>query len=151
MMLSLTESVFDLRSKGVRMVIQNNLFQAIFHILGSILYNANIEEQEQWAPGEYSLATFNFGSLSNHDTFSDIFFNDPYFGTHRGEFLKSVESGCDYCFWMIHYRFPMPSSLSSLNLILLGTARLLEMFRYQLRLLIIFPSLLTPTLFACLR
>ena len=51
MMLSLTESVFDLRSKGVRMVIQNNLFQAIFHILGSILYNANIEEQEQWAPG----------------------------------------------------------------------------------------------------
>ena len=77
MMLSLTESVFDLRSKGVRMVIQNNLFQAIFHILGSILYNANIEEQEQWAPGEYSLATFNFGSLSNHDTFSDIFFNDP--------------------------------------------------------------------------
>lgn len=92
------------KSKGVRMVIQNNLFQAIFHILGSILYNANIEEQEQWAPGEYNLATFNFGSLSNHDTFSDIFFNDPYFGTHRSEFLKSVDSGCDYCFWMIHYR-----------------------------------------------
>ena len=87
------------------MVIQNNLFQAIFHILGSILYNANIVEQEQWSPGEYSLATFNFGSLSNHDTFSDIFFNDPYFGTHRGEFLKSVDSGCDYCFWMIHYRY----------------------------------------------
>ena len=98
------------------MVIKNNLFQAIFHILGSILYNANIEEQEQWAPGEYSLATFNFGSLSNHDTFSDIFFNDPYFGTHRGDFLKSVDSGCDYCFWMIHYRSLIPSSNSLLNL-----------------------------------
>jgi len=92
------------KSKGVRMVIQNSLFQIIFNILGTLLYNANIEEQEQWAPGQYSLATFNFGSLSSHSAFQDIFFNDPYFGTHRQNFLKSVESGCDYCFWMVHYR-----------------------------------------------
>merc|ERR1719312_322041 len=92
------------KSKGVRMVIQNSFFQIIFNILGTLLYNANIEEQEQWAPGQYSLATFNFGSLSSHSAFQDIFFNDPYFGTHRQNFLNSVDNGCDYCFWMVLYR-----------------------------------------------
>ena len=93
------------RSKGVRLVMRNPLARAIFNLLGTLLYNANIDEQEQWRPGQYHLATFNFGSLSSHETFQDIFFNDPYFGTHRTQFLNSVKSGCDYCFWMIHYRF----------------------------------------------
>ena len=87
------------------MVIQNSLFQIIFNIAGTILYNENIKEQEQWAPAQYSLATFNFGSILSHDAFQDIFFNDENFGTKRSNFLKSVESGCDYCFWMIHYRY----------------------------------------------
>ena len=99
------------RSKGVRLVMRNPLARAIFNLLGTLLYNANIDEQEQWRPGQYHLATFNFGSLSSHETFQDIFFNDPYFGTHRTQFLNSVKSGCDYCFWMIHYRFILLSSL----------------------------------------
>ena len=89
----------------MRLVMRNTLARAIFNLLGTLLYNANIDEQEQWRPGQYHLATFNFGSLSSHETFQDIFFNDPYFGTHRAQFLNSVKSGCDYCFWMIHYRF----------------------------------------------
>ena len=84
------------------------VIQTTMHLLclevTNILFPFLIQEQEQWAPGQYSLATFNFGSLSSHSAFQDIFFNDPYFGTHRQNFLKSVESGCDYCFWMVHYR-----------------------------------------------
>ena len=92
------------RNKGVRMVIKNRLVQNIFSVLGSVLYNANIVEQEQWTPGQYSLATFNFGSLSSHSAFQEIFFNDENFGTQRADYLNSVGNGCDYCFWMIHYR-----------------------------------------------
>ena len=33
-----------------------------------------------------------------------MFLNDPYFGNHRSDLLASVEAGCDYCFWMIHFR-----------------------------------------------
>ena len=86
------------------MVIQNRFVQNIFSVLGSVLYNANIVEQEQWTPGQYSLATFNFGSLSSHSAFQEIFFNDENFGTQRADYLNSVGNGCDYCFWMIHYR-----------------------------------------------
>ena len=93
------------QSKGVRLVMLNHLFQILFNTFGTILYEANIEEQERWTPAEYNLATFNFGTLSSSAVFQDIFFNDQYFGTRRPEFLKSSDSGCDYCFWMIHYRF----------------------------------------------
>ena len=34
----------------------------------------------------------------------DIFFNDPSFGVRRADFLEFASHGCDYCFWMIHYR-----------------------------------------------
>ena len=86
------------------MVIKNRFVQNLFSIVGSVLYNANIVEQEQWTPGEYSLATFNFGSLNSHSAFQEIFFNNENFGTHRADYLNSVGNGCDYCFWMIHYR-----------------------------------------------
>ena len=39
------------RSKGVRLVMRNPLARAIFNLLGTLLYNANIDEQEQWQPG----------------------------------------------------------------------------------------------------
>ena len=41
----------------------------------------------------------------------DVFFNDVSFGNKRSSFLDSVEEGCDYCFWMIHYRSLAGSSL----------------------------------------
>ena len=34
----------------------------------------------------------------------DIFFNDPSFGVRRADYLEFASHGCDYCFWMIHYR-----------------------------------------------
>ena len=71
--------------------------------------------------GEFYLSSFNFGNLNSHDSFEvgwhiyswslkqsfhfqDVFFNDVSFGNKRSNFLDSVEQGCDYCFWMIHYR-----------------------------------------------
>ena len=67
------------------------------------------------------MSSFNFGNLNSHDSFEvgwhiyswslkqsfhfqDVFFNDVSFGNKRSNFLDSVEQGCDYCFWMIHYR-----------------------------------------------
>ena len=38
------------------------------------------------------------------NSLQDTFFNNPYFGNKRSDFLSSVDAGCDYCFWMIHYR-----------------------------------------------
>ena len=43
-------------------------------------------------------------SLKQSFHFQDVFFNDVSFGNKRSNFLDSVEQGCDYCFWMIHYR-----------------------------------------------
>ena len=37
-------------------------------------------------------------------TMEEMFFSDPHFGNHRANLLASVEAGCDYCFWMIHFR-----------------------------------------------
>ena len=48
----------------------------------------------------YIFEALNVGSI-----FQDVFFNDVSFGNKRRNFLDSVEQGCDYCFWMIHYRF----------------------------------------------
>jgi len=92
------------KSKGVRLVMRNNFMLILFHIFAEVLYEANIIEQEQWEAGEYQLASLNFGSLDSHAAFEDVFFNDPNFGNKRSDFLKSVNDGCDYCFWMIHYR-----------------------------------------------
>jgi len=92
------------KSKGVRLVMRNNLMIVLFHVFAEVLYEANIVEQEQWQPGEYQLASLNFGSLDSHASFEDVFFNDPHFGNKRTDFTKSVNEGCDYCFWMIHYR-----------------------------------------------
>ena len=41
----------------------------LFHIFAEVLYEANIIEQEQWQPGEYQLASLNFGSLDSHAAF----------------------------------------------------------------------------------
>ena len=116
------------KSHGVRLVFQRDISHQViydmsspyvlqlFHSFGEILYEQNIVEQEKWQPGQYYLASLNFGSLSSHQAFQvrccllslltsqDIFFNDPAFGNKRSNFLESVEEGCDYCFWMIHYR-----------------------------------------------
>ena len=74
--------------------------------------------------GEFFLSSFYFGNLNSHKSFEvgkkyiswgsrtsalfsqDVFFNDVSFGIKRSNFLDSVEKGCDYCFWMIHYRRP---------------------------------------------
>merc|ERR1711936_928760 len=82
-----------IRSKGVRTLFKSRAILVIFHIFAQIMYDANIREQEAWQPGQYSLATL-----------KEMFFSDPHFGNHRANLLASVEAGCDYCFWMIHFR-----------------------------------------------
>ena len=57
------------KSKGVRLVMRNNFMIILFHIFAEVLYEANIIEQEQWLPGEYQLASLNFGSLDSHEAF----------------------------------------------------------------------------------
>ena len=45
----------------------------------------------------------------------NAFFNDPSFGVKRNTgWLEFASHGCDYCFWMIHYRSIHPM----MNLIL---------------------------------
>merc|ERR1712110_11103 len=97
-------AVEHVKSQGVRLVLEKEIAHKIFHIFGEILYERNIVEQEGWQNGEFFLSSFNFGNLNSHDSFEDVFFNDVSFGNKRSSFLDSVEEGCDYCFWMIHYR-----------------------------------------------
>ena len=49
-----------------------------------------------------------------HQWFQDIFFNDPSFGVKRSDFGEFASHECDYCFWMIHYRWKLSSTLSLL-------------------------------------
>ena len=109
-----------MKSKGVRLVLKSNFLLKLFHQSAELLYEKNIEEAEDWEAGVYQLASLYFGTLNSHAalevlyihqyqhltySFQDVFFNDPHFGNKRPEFWKSVDDGCDYCFWMIHYRF----------------------------------------------
>ena len=57
------------KSKGVRLVMRNDFMINIFHIFAEVLYEANINEQEQWQAGQYYLSSLNFGSLSSHESF----------------------------------------------------------------------------------
>ena len=93
-----------LKSQGVRMVFALDFTTNIFHDFAEYLYGNNMQEQQDWEPGKYFLSSLNFGGLANSDSFQDIFFNDPSFGVRRADFLEFASHGCDYCFWMIHYR-----------------------------------------------
>jgi len=108
-------AVDHVKSQGVRLVLEKDIAHRIFHIFGEILYERNIVEQEGWQNGEYFLTSFNFGNLNSHSSFEDVFFNDVSFGNKRSNFLDSVEQGCDYCFWMIHYRNRQSQTAISLN------------------------------------
>ena len=57
------------KSKGVRLVSKNDFMINIFHIFAEVLYEANINEQEEWQPGQYYLSSLNFGSLASHASF----------------------------------------------------------------------------------
>ena len=48
----------------------------LFHVFAEVLYEANIVEQEQWQPGEYQLASLNFGSLDSHASFEVLLAED---------------------------------------------------------------------------
>lgn len=98
------ETVKYLKSQGVRLVFQTDQLHRAFHVFAEYLYDTNILEFEQVTPGKYNLASFNFGSLANHDSFQDAFFNNPSFGLKRADFMEFTNHKCDYCFWMIHYR-----------------------------------------------
>merc|ERR1712168_832461 len=93
-----------LKSQGVKMVFVLDIVTNVFHQFAEYLYGNNMQEQQDWEPGKYYLASLNFGSLADSSSFSDIFFNDPSFGVRRSNFLEFSTHGCDYCFWMIHYR-----------------------------------------------
>merc|ERR1719394_1812660 len=93
-----------MRSNGVRMVFGNDLVTSVFHNFAEYLYGNNMEEQQNWEPGKYFLASLNFGGLEDTKSFNDIFFNDPSFGVKRSDFCEFATHDCDYCFWMIHYR-----------------------------------------------
>jgi len=93
-----------LKSQGVHMVFALDFTTNIFHEFAEYLYGNNMQEQQNWEAGRYYLTSLNFGGLTNSDSFQDIFFNDPSFGVRRSDFLEFATHGCDYCFWMIHYR-----------------------------------------------
>jgi len=111
----LQKAVEHVQNAGVRLVLKKNIAHLLFHFFGEILYERNIQEQELWQNGDYYLSSFNFGNLNSHKTFEDIFFNDVSFGNKRSSFLDSVHEGCDYCFWMIHYRNRQSQTSISLN------------------------------------
>ena len=48
----------------MRTLFKSRAILVIFHMLAQIMYDANIREQEAWQPGQYSLATLNYGSLT---------------------------------------------------------------------------------------
>ena len=48
----------------MRTLFRSRAILVIFHMLAQIMYDANIREQEAWQPGQYSLATLNYGSLT---------------------------------------------------------------------------------------
>ena len=58
-----------------------------------------------------------------HQWFQDIFFNDPSFGVKRSDFGEFASHECDYCFWMIHYRWKLSSTLSLLPLQCIGNTK----------------------------
>merc|ERR1712218_672929 len=103
-----------MRSNGVRMVFENDLVTSVFHNFAEYLYGNNMVEQQNWEPGKYFLASLNFGGLEDTKSFNDIFFNDPSFGVKRSDFGEFASHECDYCFWMIHYRWKLSSTLSLL-------------------------------------
>ena len=103
------------------MVFETDLVTSVFHDFAEYLYGKNMQEQQDWQPGQYHLASLNFGGLMDASSFQvppypaadmtsetslqDIFFNDPSFGVKRQTgWLEFASHGCDYCFWMIHYR-----------------------------------------------
>lgn len=63
-----------------------------------------------------------------HQWFQDIFFNDPSFGVKRSDFGEFASHECDYCFWMIHYRWKLSSTLS-----LLPVLQVLQVLQEKLR------------------
>jgi len=94
-----------LKSQGVKMVFATDLVTNVFHEFAEYLYGKNMQEQQDWEPGKYYLASLNFGGLQDSSSFQNAFFNDPSFGVKRNTgWLEFASHGCDYCFWMIHYR-----------------------------------------------
>jgi len=61
-------------------------------------------EQESWKPGVWSSISLNYGSLDSTTDFAQDFLHDPYVGIKRNLFLKPTKKGCEFCFWMIHFR-----------------------------------------------
>jgi len=99
-----TEAAEYLKSQGVKMVFVLDVVTNVFHQFAEYLYGKNMQEQQDWEPGKYYLSSLNFGGLMDSSSFQDVFFNDPSFGVRRSDFLEFASHGCDYCFWMIHYR-----------------------------------------------
>lgn len=94
-----------LKSQGVKMVFATDLVTNVFHEFAEYLYGKNMQEQQDWEAGKYYLASLNFGGLQDSSSFQNAFFNDPSFGVKRNTgWLEFASHGCDYCFWMIHYR-----------------------------------------------
>merc|ERR1712227_468935 len=99
-----SEAAEYLKSQGVKMVFVLDVVTNVFHQFAEYLYGKNMQEQQDWEPGLYYLSSLNFGGLMDSSSFQDVFFNDPSFVVRRSDFLEFASHGCDYCFWMIHYR-----------------------------------------------
>ena len=54
------------------------------------------------------------GGMKNTRALENVFFNNPFFGVLRRNNQMFREIGCDYCFWTIHFRFIVSSSISEL-------------------------------------
>ena len=96
-------------------------------------------------------------SISCSLYFQNAFFNDPSFGVKRNTgWLEFASHGCDYCFWMIHYRSINPFHdkshfvlLQILSGIVRGAQRSLRLSPSPPRRSLTSPTPSTPTSCAC--
>ena len=51
------------------MVFETDLVTSVFHDFAEYLYGKNMQEQQDWEPGQYHLASLNFGGLMDASSF----------------------------------------------------------------------------------
>ena len=51
------------------MVFETDLVTSVFHDFAEYLYGKNMQEQQDWEPGKYHLASLNFGGLMDASSF----------------------------------------------------------------------------------
>ncbi|XP_023338544.1 uncharacterized protein LOC111709168 [Eurytemora carolleeae] len=98
------EAARFLEKYGVNLVYTNPVIVKAFDSFARYLYEMNIKEQEVQPAGEYHLAGVHLGGMADTTALEEVFFRNPTFGIKRTNNQMFRELGCDYCFWVIHFR-----------------------------------------------